>query len=186
MEVSMVDRWMDRYCKALSYVMVACLAVMVVMVFGNVVLRYGFNSGITVSEELSRWLFLWVVFLGATIAVRERAHMGTDMLIAKLPPPARRAVLVLAHLLMLWVTWLLLRGSWTQTQLSLGDIAPVSGLSTAWATVCGVVFAVSSGVMLLLDLWALLTGKPMPGAEHLPSGLEAPELELQQHLQRKD
>ena len=47
-----------------------CLALMVVMVFGNVVLRYGFNSGITVSEELSRWLFVWMTFLGAIVALR--------------------------------------------------------------------------------------------------------------------
>lgn len=181
----MLGRWIDRYCKALSVLMVVCLAVMVVMVFGNVVLRYGFNAGITISEELSRWLFLWVVFLGATIAVRERAHMGTDMLLVKLPKPAQRAVLVFSHMLMLWVTWLMLKGSWIQTQLSVEDIAPVSGFSTAWAMSSGLVFAASSGVMLLLDLWGLLTGKPLPGAEHLPSGLEAPELELQQHLQQK-
>lgn len=46
---------------------------MVVMVFGNVVLRYAFNSGIAISEEVSRWLFVWITFLGAIVAVRERA-----------------------------------------------------------------------------------------------------------------
>ena len=54
---------------------------MVVLVFGNVVLRYGFNSGITVSEELSRWLFVWLTFLGAIVALREHGHLGTDMLV---------------------------------------------------------------------------------------------------------
>ena len=61
------------------------LAVMVVLVFGNVVLRYRFNSGITVSEELSRWLFVWVTFLGAIVALREHAHLGTDALVSRLP-----------------------------------------------------------------------------------------------------
>jgi TRAP-type C4-dicarboxylate transport system permease small subunit len=61
-----------------AFLMVVCLALMVVMVFGNVVLRYGFNSGITVSEELSRWLFVWMTFLGAVVAVRNHAHLGTD------------------------------------------------------------------------------------------------------------
>ena len=58
---------------------------MVVMVFGNVVLRYGFNSGITVSEEMSRWLFVWMTFLGAIVALREHGHLGTDMLVSRLP-----------------------------------------------------------------------------------------------------
>ena len=51
-------------------VIAVLLAVMVVLVFGNVVLRYGFNSGITVSEELSRWLFVWMTFLGAIVGLQ--------------------------------------------------------------------------------------------------------------------
>ena len=43
--------------RLLKLIIAVLLAVMVVLVFGNVVLRYGFNSGITVSEELSRWLW---------------------------------------------------------------------------------------------------------------------------------
>ena len=51
----MLNRWIDLYCRALGALMVVCLTLMVVMVFTNVVLRYAFNSGINVSEELSRW-----------------------------------------------------------------------------------------------------------------------------------
>ena len=64
---------------------------MVVMVFGNVVLRYAFNSGITVSEELARWAFVWMIFLGAIVAIRESGHLGTDMLVGRLGPRARRS-----------------------------------------------------------------------------------------------
>ena len=53
-----MDAFLRRYCRLLDGVIAACLAAMVVLVFGNVVLRYGFNSGIAVSEELSRWLFV--------------------------------------------------------------------------------------------------------------------------------
>ena len=56
----MLQTWIDRYCRLLSVLMVACLALMVVLVFGNVVMRYAFNSGFTLSEELSRWLFVWM------------------------------------------------------------------------------------------------------------------------------
>ena len=57
-------RILDAYCGFLKVLIGICLAVMVVLVFGNVFLRYGFNSGITVSEELSRWLLVWMTFLG--------------------------------------------------------------------------------------------------------------------------
>jgi TRAP-type C4-dicarboxylate transport system permease small subunit len=165
----MFKKLLHHYCQLLSVLMVACLAVMVVMVFGNVVLRYGFNSGIEVSEEMSRWLFLWLIFMGSTIAVHEQSHMGTDMLVAKLPPTVQKVAMVLAHLLMLWVTWLMAKGSLEQTKINWDVEAPVTGLSMAWAYSPGVLFAVSSGIMLLSDLWYLVQGKLTPAqllAEH--------------------
>ena len=65
-------------------------------VFGNVALRYGLNSGITVSEELSRWFFLWMTFLGAVVGLVERAHLGTDMLVGRLGTTGKRVCLALA------------------------------------------------------------------------------------------
>lgn len=153
----MLNKLIRHYCKLLSVVMVICLAAMVFMVFGNVVLRYGFNSGITVSEELSRWAFLWVVFLGATVAVHEKAHMGVDSLVTGLPPILRKVVLLVGYLLMLLVTWLMFSGSLAQTRINWDVEAPVTGYSMAWAYGCGVVFAVSTGVMFLMQIWALLT-----------------------------
>lgn len=155
----MLDRLINRYCKLLSILMIICLALMVIMVFGNVVLRYGFNSGITESEELSRWLFVWVIFMGAIVAVRERTHMGTDMLVALLPKPLQQASLFIGHVLMLFATWLMFKGSLVQTQLNWESMAPVTGLSQAWLYAAGIVFAASTGVMLLLDLWKVATGE---------------------------
>ena len=86
-----MSRVIDGYCRFLTLVMVVMLAVMVILVFGNVVLRYGFNSGITVSEEVSRWLFLWMTFLGAIVALKEHGHLGTDALVARLPGRERRS-----------------------------------------------------------------------------------------------
>ena len=152
----MLNKLVGYYCKALSVLMVVCLAAMVVMVFGNVVLRYGFNSGITVSEELSRWAFLWVVFLGATVAVHEKAHMGVDSLVLRLPVPLQKAVWLAGYLLMLWVTWLMFTGSLAQTRINWDVEAPVTGLSMAWAYAGGVVFAASTGLMFLMQVWTLL------------------------------
>ncbi len=90
-DASLVDAILHRYCKVLEVIIAICLMAMVVLVFGNVVLRYAFNSGITVSEELSRWFFVWLTFLGAVIALREHAHLGTEVVVGKLPPAAKRA-----------------------------------------------------------------------------------------------
>lgn len=150
---------MNRFCRAVEMVIAACLAVMVVMVFGNVVLRYGFNSGIIVSEEVSRWLFLWVTFLGAIVALKEHAHLGSDFLIARLPRRGKQACLIVGHLLMLYVTWLVFSGALAQARINLSVEAPVTGASMAWVYSTGVVFAVCAALLLLRDLWLVVSGR---------------------------
>lgn len=149
----------EWYFRLLKLLVVGCMAVMVVMVFGNVVLRYAFNSGISVSEELSRWCFVWMVFLGALIALREHAHLGLDSIVKKLPPIGQRVCLVIGHLLMLFVCWLITKGSWAQAVINLDVTAPASGLSMAWFYAAGVVFGVSASAILLVELVQALRGK---------------------------
>ena len=155
----MVQKFIDGFCKALNVVIAVCLAVMVVLVFGNVVMRYGFNSGITLSEELSRWLFVWMTFMGAIIALREHGHLGTDMLVGKLGPAGKKFCLGLSHVLMLFVCWLLFTGAYQQAVINLDSTSAVMEVSMAWIYAPGVVFAVLGGLILLTELVRLLTGQ---------------------------
>ena len=154
-----MDTWINQFCKLLDGVIAAMLALMVLLVFGNVVLRYGFNSGINLSEELSRWLFVWMTFLGAVVAVNERGHLGTDMLVGRLGPTGKRVCLGLGYVLMLFTCWLLLKGSWEQMKVNFESTSAVMQVSMAWFYGAGAAFAVLAGVMLLRDLLKLLTGR---------------------------
>jgi len=154
-----VNRMIDGYCRVLDALIALLLAAMVVLVFGNVVLRYGFNSGITVSEELSRWLFVWMTFLGAIVAIKEHGHLGTDFLVSRLGITGKKACLLTGQVLMLYATWLLFAGSWAQARINWDVRAPVTGASVAIFYGAGVVFAVSAGLLLLRELWRTLTGK---------------------------
>jgi TRAP-type C4-dicarboxylate transport system permease small subunit len=150
---------LDRMCRVMAFVMVLFLAAMVVMVFGNVVLRYAFNSGITVSEELSRWLFVWMTFLGALIALRTRHHLGTDTVVARLPVLGKKICLGLTHVLMLYLCWLMFRGSWQQTVINWGTTSAVMEVSMGYFYVSGLFFSVFAFLFILSDLWRLLTGQ---------------------------
>jgi len=154
-----LHRLIEGFCRLIEILIAAFLAVMVVMVFGNVVLRYAFNSGIIASEEVSRWLFLWVTFLGAILALKEHGHLGTDALISRLPVLGKRICLVLGHLLMLYATWLVFSGALAQVRINLHVEAPVTGASMAFVYGTGVVFAVFAAVLLLRDLWRVLSGQ---------------------------
>jgi TRAP-type C4-dicarboxylate transport system permease small subunit len=150
---------LDAYCGLLKVAIALCLAAMVVLVFSNVVLRYVFNSGIATSEELSRWLLVWLTFLGAIIALREHAHLGVDTLVRALPPRGRFICFIVSYALMLYADWLLTLGSWKQAVLTYGDTAPASGISVGlFFYSSGLVFGVSAAVILVYDAFRVLTG----------------------------
>jgi TRAP-type transport system small permease protein len=73
--ISRIERLAVR---VVEVVLVLLLAGMVVMVFANVVLRYGFNSGLNISEEMSRYFFVWLTFIGAILAFRDHGHVGVE------------------------------------------------------------------------------------------------------------
>jgi len=154
-----VQQFINRYCKVLAVLMVISLALMVVMVFGNVLMRYGFNSGITLSEELSRWLFVWMTFLGGVIALNERAHLGTDSLIARLPVAGQKLCLGATYVVMLYMSWLIFQGSWAQTVINWDSTSAVMETSMGYLYASGVVFAVLGAPILVLNLWLLASGQ---------------------------
>lgn len=149
----------NGYFRLLEYTLVACLTIMVVLVFGNVVLRYGFNTGLDISEELSRYLFLVSTFLGAIVAMRENLHLGVDSVVKRLSARGKKACFFVSHLLMLYVDWLLLQGSWQQTVINLHVVMPVTGISMAAFYGLGVVFSLSVGGLLLWNMFRLLAGR---------------------------
>lgn len=154
-----METFFRYYCKCLEAIIAVALVLMVVLVFGNVVLRYVFNSGIAVSEEISRWLFVWLTFLGAIVALREHGHLGTDFLIARLPLIGKKMCLTLGYLLMLFTCWLLFKGALEQTQINWDVAAPSSGAPVAIFYASGIVFAVSAALLLVVELMKLLTGR---------------------------
>ncbi len=150
---------LDRFCRAVDLLSALSLAVMALMVFGNVVLRYAFNSGIAVSEELSRWLFVWLTFLGAMVALKENGHLGTDMLVSRLGRNGKRICLGLSQLLMLGCTALLFQGSLAQVKINLDVEAPVTGLPMAIVYAAGIAFAVPVFLLLLWQFWRTLSNR---------------------------
>jgi TRAP-type C4-dicarboxylate transport system permease small subunit len=155
----MLKKLIDGYCKLLGYLIAIALAVMVVLVFGNVVMRYAFNSGFSVSEELSRWLFVWLTFMGAVVALRDNGHLGTDMLVGRLGPLGKRICMGISLLLMLYCNWLLFKGSYDQTLINWETTSAVMEVSVSYFYASGMVFAVLAAIILLNDLWRLLSGQ---------------------------
>lgn len=138
---------LDRLFKGLDIFIAVLLAGMVLLVFGNVVLRYGLASSIIVSEEVSRFFMVWLVFVGAVLAAHSGDHLGSDTLIAKLSPRAQRFCAVLSQLVILLCCAVLAWGLWRQHELYAGTVAPVSGVSMIWVYGVGYVTAAAIAVI---------------------------------------
>jgi TRAP-type transport system small permease protein len=154
-----MQKIMNSVSRLIEHLIAGLLALMVILVFGNVILRYGFNSGITISEELSRWFFVWMTFLGAVVAIKDRAHLGTDMLVSRLPAFGKKFCLTLTYVLMIYITALFFKGSWDQSMINLDVEAPVTGASVAWFYGAGIVFSVLAEILLFAELYRVLAGK---------------------------
>ena len=85
-----LSRLADLGFRAVDALLVAIFAVLIVLVFANVVLRYLFDSGVSATDELSRMIFIWIAFVGAVCVARRNGHLGVDLLTASLSPRARR------------------------------------------------------------------------------------------------
>ena len=154
-----MTRIVDFYFHALKAMVVFFIGTMVVLVLGNVILRYGFNSGITVSEELSRWGFVWLTFTGAIIAMREHTHLGMDTVVSKLPVLGKKICYVLSHVIMIACVLLFMSGAYDQTVINIGVEAPASGLSSGFFYGVGLFFGVPALLILLYDLYMMVSGQ---------------------------
>ncbi|WP_439861713.1 TRAP transporter small permease [Pseudomonas sp. MBLB4136] len=86
-----------------NYICQLLLCGFVVLLFAQVVLRVGFNYGIPWSEELSRFAFVWFVFLGASYAARVAAHNRVTFHLRMMPEKLRNGVELFADLF--WIAF---------------------------------------------------------------------------------
>jgi gluconokinase len=137
-----------------QHLMAGALGVMALAVFVNVVLRYGFGSGIAASEELSRLLFVWMVFIGATAAYPAGEHMAFTslLLLLRTRRGAMQAAAVVIRLLVITACAFLGWGAWQQVVVGLDSKSVVLGYPTALLPLPALLCAVAIGAMAIVEL----------------------------------
>lgn len=160
-------RWIEN-------ILILGLVVMVVLVFGNVILRYGFDSGILQAEELSRVIFVWLTFGGAFLVARHGGHLGMTTVVAALSPDGQKLCRGLSDVLSIVCIGLVLLGSWRQTVINIDNYAPITGIPLAATFLAA--FAGGLGIMVLniISLFRLVTGRMRP--DEYVVGVESEEL----------
>jgi TRAP-type C4-dicarboxylate transport system permease small subunit len=142
--------------------MAACLGVMAAAVFLNVVLRYGFGSGVAASEELSRLLFVWMVFIGAAAAYPLGQHMAFTSLLRPwerwFGATALALLTRLIHALVLLTCVLVGWGAWQQVVVGMDSHSVVLAYPAALLPLPALLASVAIGLVALVDL---VRGKPI-------------------------
>jgi TRAP-type C4-dicarboxylate transport system permease small subunit len=149
----------DLFFRLAEALLVLMLGAMVIMVFGNVVLRYGFNSGLDFSEELSRFFFIWITFLGAIIAMREKAHLGLDTLVRLLPSAGKKVCFGLSNAMMLGCCVLMFYGTWRQHHINATTMSAVTGIPMIWVYGVGYLASAAMGALIAGNLIKLARGR---------------------------
>lgn len=145
--------------RGIDIIMAVLLTGMIALVFLNVVMRYGFSSGLRVTIELSRLWFVWVVMLGAAVVLRRGEHLQlsefSEALMPRLVPVLRRIcwLIVLVSVLMLFV------GAWRQTLANWNNISQLTGLPSGLLYLSGVV---SAALMAAIAVARILGPDPGP------------------------
>ncbi len=153
-----MGRTIDRLFKGIDILTGIFTGLMVFFVFLNVVLRTFFNSGLTWSEELARYLFVYVTYIGAVSAMRSNAHMSVDTLISRVTPKMQMLLYVISQTLISLIMCILIRGAFkmvlqnTQSRTAALNIpysvlyfgGIITGVSIAVLAICNIIYALKN------------------------------------------
>ncbi|WP_404294428.1 TRAP transporter small permease (plasmid) [Microvirga sp. RSM25] len=145
--------------RSIEVVLVALIAVMFLMVFGNVILRYAFSSGIEFSEELSRFAFVWLTFIGAAAVAHDGAHLNVEIFVASVSSKSRLLLLILSDAVVLLCSVLFLSGTWKSLGINATNYAPITGISYAWIYGIGLFSGGAIALITMMRLIRALTGR---------------------------
>ena len=140
--------------RILEVIMVIILTTMVGLVFGNVVARYVFNSAITWAEEVARFLFVWLTFVGASFGLMKGLHLGMDMVVARFSPRTRSLTEVVNGFIILAFLGVWVVGGVHLIQANLDYMSPATGFSMGLVYLIGPLAAVLMGIEALSRLAA--------------------------------
>jgi len=129
---SSLARVNDRLLRICKYILIAIVGVLAVILIAAVFYRYALNNAIAWSEEGSKYLMVWLTFLGAPIALRNAAHINIDLLVKLFPPRGRQAFYFVTNLIIIVTMGILLWKGWEFAQLGARQVASSFNFSMVW------------------------------------------------------
>lgn len=94
-----VLRWLDNHLE--SSICMVLLTLFTIILFIQVIMRYVFNASLSWSEEIARYMFIWMVYIGVSYGAKQMKHLKIDAFLSVFPKKARPYVMVIADVLVI-------------------------------------------------------------------------------------
>ena len=142
----------DRSYKAFKYFITIIMLFMVVVIFINAVMRYVFNQGFAASEELARFAFIWISFLGMVIAYFQNKHVGVDFLAVMFKGGKRLVFNIITDIIVLVALSSMLYGSILYYQDTWLLTSPATGIAYGYIYIA----AIFAAILMIFKLFSLV------------------------------
>jgi len=129
---ALLARLNDHLLQVCRYLVIAIVAVLAVILISAVFYRYALNNAIAWSEEGSKYLMVWLTFLGAPIALRDAAHINIDLLIKLFPARGRQVLYLIIHLIIIATMGILFWKGAGFAQMGARQVASSFNFSMVW------------------------------------------------------
>lgn len=132
----------------LKYLLFLLMIVLIISVFSQVLFRFVLNQPLAWTEELARYILVFLTFLGAAYAMSLKAHVGVEFFVHKLPPSMQKLALILATLVSIAFFIILIQKGYIMMVKSMTQLSPVLKIPM------GTVYAVIpiSGIILIINM----------------------------------
>jgi TRAP-type C4-dicarboxylate transport system permease small subunit len=177
-----VKKFLDTLFRGVEILIAFFLAVMIVLVFMNVVFRYLFSKGFAWSEEIARLCFIYLVYLGSIGAMRDNQHLIIDSILSRVPVIVQRIIYFLVQAAVIWLMVILIQGSWGLMIQNLRDNWVATKFPTYLVYAAGFVTGIAIGIIALANMFRLIILK-MPVADLLKIREEPDTDQMQESIQ---
>jgi TRAP-type C4-dicarboxylate transport system permease small subunit len=154
-----MNKILDALFRVIEIMIALFLALMIGLVFLNVVGRYAFNVGFVWSEEISRLCFIFLVYLGSIEAMRGNRHLLIDALLIRTPPAVGKALYALIQACVIWLMWIQVRGSWGLVLQNRNNRWVTTGFPAHIVHFFGIILGVSIALIAVYNLVRLFVLK---------------------------
>ena len=154
-----MNKFLNTLFRVIEIMIAVFLALMILLVFMNVVGRYAFNVGFVWSEETARLCFIFLVYLGSIEAMRDNRHLMIDTLMMKVSKPVQTAIYCLIQGVIIWLMVIQSMGAWGLVMQNRNNVWITTGFPAHIVHFFGVLLGVSIALIAAFNLVRLFVFK---------------------------